>query len=45
MTRGDEDIDGGLRELLDTRKGGSEKIRGGIPKMCTLQNQRGGGGY
>ena len=31
MTRGDEDTDrgGGLREFLDTRKGGSEKIRGG----------------
>ena len=30
MTRGgDEDIKGGLRKFLDTRKGGSEKIRGG----------------
>ena len=30
MTRGDEDIEGGgeLRKFLDTRKGGSEKIRG-----------------
>ena len=29
MTRGggDEDIDGWLRKVLDTRKGGSEKIR------------------
>ena len=29
MTRGDEDIEGGLSKFLDTRKGGSEKIRGG----------------
>ena len=29
MTRGDEDIEGGFRKFLDTRKGGSEKIRGG----------------
>ena len=29
MTRGDEDIERGLRKFLDTRKGGSEKIRGG----------------
>ena len=30
MTRGkDEDIEGGLQKFLDTRKGGSEKIRGG----------------
>ena len=48
MTRGwgvDEDIEGGLRKFLDTRKGGSEKIRG-TPKICILQNQqeRGGGG-
>ena len=28
MTRGDEDIEGGLRKFLDTRKGGSEKIVG-----------------
>ena len=26
---GEEDIEGGLRKFLDTRKGGSEKIRGG----------------
>ena len=26
---GDEDIEGGLRKFLDTRKGSSEKIRGG----------------
>ena len=30
MTRGGhEDIEGGLRKFLGTRKGGSEKIRGG----------------
>ena len=35
MTRGggvggvDEDIEGGLQKFLDTRKGGSEEIRGG----------------
>ena len=43
MTRGDEDIEGGLRKFLDTRKGGSEKIRG-APKICILQNQQEGGG-
>ena len=50
MTRGwgvDEDIEGGLRKFSDTRKGGSEKIRG-TPKICILQNQQergeGGGG-
>ena len=41
---GDEDIEGGLRKFLDTRKGGSEKIRGGgAPKTCILQNQQDGG--
>ena len=29
MTRGGEDTEGGLRKFLDTKKGGSEKIRGG----------------
>ena len=29
MTRGEKDIEGGLRKFLDTRQGGSEKIRGG----------------
>ena len=46
MTRGGEDIEWGLQNFLDTRKGGSEKIRGGgAPKICILQNQqeRGGG--
>ena len=39
---GDEDIEGGLRKFLDTRRGGSEKIvalGGGAPKICILQNQ------
>ena len=45
MRRGDEDIEGGLRKFLDTRKGGSEKIRGGgAPRICILQNQQEGGG-
>ena len=44
MTRGggDEDIDGGLRKFLDTRRGASEKIvalGGGAPKICIPQNQ------
>ena len=44
MTRGggDEDIEGGLRKFLDTRRGGSKKIvvlGGGAPKICILQNQ------
>ena len=45
MTRGDGDIEGKLRKFLDTRKGGSEKIRG-APKIFILQNQQeeGGGG-
>ena len=44
MTRGgDEDIEGGLRKFFDTRKGGSEKIRGGSENLCTL-NPKGGGG-
>ena len=29
MSRGDEDIEGGLWKFLDTRKGDSEKTRGG----------------
>ena len=41
MTRGDEDIEGGLRKFLDTCKGGSEKMEG-APKICILQNQQGG---
>ena len=45
MTRGDEDIEGGggLQKFFDTRKGGSEKIRGS-PKICILQNQQERGG-
>ena len=44
--RGDEDIEGGLRKFLGTRKGGSEKIRvgGGAPKICILQSQQEGVG-
>ena len=42
---GDEDIEEGLQKLLDTWKGGSEKIRGGGPKICMLQNQQEGGGF
>ena len=44
MTRGrDEDIEGGLQKLVDTRKGDSEKIVGlgrGAPKICILQKQQ-----
>ena len=40
---GDEDIEGGIRKFLDTRKGSSEKIRG-APKICILQNQQEEGG-
>ena len=43
MTRGGEDIEGGLRKFLDTRKGGSEKIRGGSKNLYTF-NPKGGGG-
>ena len=46
MTRGgDEDIDGGLRKFLDTRKGGSEKIRGGggFRKFVYFKPKRRGG--
>ena len=42
---GDEDIEGGLRKFLDTRKGASEKTVGlgrGAPKICILQNQQEG---
>ena len=34
---------GGLRKVLDTQKGGSEKMEEG-PKICILQNQQEGGG-
>ena len=33
---------GGFQKFLDTRKGGSEKIRGAL-KICILQNQQEGG--
>ena len=50
MTRGgDEDIEGGeLRKFLDTRKGGSEKIRGGGGSKNLYTSRPtgvGGGGY
>ena len=41
---GDEDIEGGLRKLLDTRKGDSEKIRGGGSKNLYTSKPTGGGG-
>ena len=43
MTRGDEDIEGGLQKIFRHPKGGSEKIRG-APKICILQNQQEGEG-
>ena len=45
MTRGDEDIEGGLQTFLATQKGGSEKIRGGggLEKFVYFKiNRRGG---
>ena len=43
MTRGDKDIEGGLRKFLDTRKGGSEKIRGeGSENLHTFKPTGGG---
>ena len=45
MTRGgDEDIEGGLRKILDTRKGGSEKIREGSENLYTSKPTGEGGG-
>ena len=45
MTRGDEDIEGGLQKFLDSRKRGYEKIRGGGSKnLYTLKPTGGGGG-
>ena len=45
MTRGDEDIERvvGLQKFLDTRKGGSEKIRGGSENLYTSKTKRRGG--
>ena len=42
MTRGDEDIEGELRKFLDTRKGGSEKIRGDSENLYTSKPKEGG---
>ena len=50
MTRRGEELKilRGAAKFLDTRKGGSQKLRGGgAPKICILQNQQlgvGGGG-
>ena len=44
MTRGGEDIEGGLRKFLDTRKGGSEKIRGGDSENLYTSKPTTGGG-
>ena len=35
---------GGLGKYLDTRKGGSEKIRGSSENLHTSNQQEGGGG-
>ena len=45
MTRGDEDIEGGLWKFLDTRKGGSEKKLGGggLQKFVYFKTNRRGG--
>ena len=45
MTRGDEDIEGGLRKFLDTRKGGSEKIRRGGSENLYSSKPTGDGGF
>ena len=44
MTRGDEDIEGGAQKFLDTRKGGSEKIRGGGAPNINIAFKPTGGG-
>ena len=45
MTRGgEEDIEWGLRKFVDTRKGGSEKIKRGSENLYTLNPNGGGGG-
>ena len=45
MTRpGYEDIEGGLLKFLGTRKGGSEKIRGGLQKFVYFKTNRRGWG-
>ena len=42
-TRGDEDIEEGLRKFLDTRNGGSEKIRRGSENLYTSKPTGEGG--
>ena len=39
---GDEDIEGELQKFLDTRKGGSEKFRGGYENLYTSKPTGGG---
>ena len=43
MTRGDEDIEGGLQKIFRHPKGGSEKIRGGSENLYTSKPTGGGG--
>ena len=40
---GDEDIEGGLRKFLDTRKGGSERIRWSSENLYTSEPTGEGG--
>ena len=42
--RGGEDIDGGLREFLDTQKGALKKLGGGGSENLYTLNPKGGGG-
>ena len=44
MTRGDEDIEGGLQKFLDSRKEGYEKIWGGGSKNLYTLKPTGAGG-
>ena len=39
---GDEDIERGLRKFLDTRKGESEKLGGGLRKFVYFKTNRRG---
>ena len=45
MTRGDEDIEGGLQKCLDTRKGALKKLGrgGGLRKFVYFKTNRRGG--
>ena len=44
MTRWDEDIEGGLQKYLNTQKGGSGKIRGGVSENLYPSKETGEGG-